>query len=344
MSLLKSASYRTQFSLFIIGFILTLSISSFLYLRWLQDNFIETALNAQGEVISELIAADMAQLVFLADPDVLAAVTFKLKGIKELRSATFYDKNKNILLKIKNQLAIDDMTNDILEVDTGIRYDDVLVGFATLNLHSDALHREKIRTNKLYLLFLSILILMGLLLAYLLDHRFMIRLTQLSSALKYAAENQDFSKQLIVDKEDDIGEAKRYFNQLIGLVEKQTSNLLYQANHDGLTGLYNRNKLIVRLDDMLKKRPKIGFHAVCYLDLDQFKVVNDTCGHAVGDDLLKKLSAQLLQQIMTFDDVVFGRIGGDEFIVLLKDKAKGEIHAVIHKLQEVAQKFKFTFL
>ncbi len=343
MKFYRGASYRTQFTFLIIGFLFTLSTTSFLYLGWLQDNFIKSALTAQGEVISELISEDMAQLIFLSDPDKLAAITFKLKGIEELKSAIFYDQNKKTILKISNK---DDKKNidGISKVNTEIRYDDVLIGYATLNLHSHILSEKKKYTNEVYLFFLICFIFIGLILVYLFDKRFMIRLTQLSSALKSAAEEQDFSKRLKEDKNDDIGEAKQYFNQLVGLVEKQTINLVYQANHDGLTGLYNRNRLIWRLEEMLNNRPLSGFHAVCYLDLDQFKVVNDTCGHAAGDELLKQLSSVLLKEVLTQNNVIFGRIGGDEFILLLKDKSKEDIHTIINKLQLIVQAFKFTFL
>jgi len=150
MTLFRKTSYRTEFSFLIIGFILALSASSFLYLRWLQDNFIESALYSQGQVISEMIAEDMAQLVFLADPDLLASITFKLKGIKELRSAVFYDKNNKILLKITGLNDYEE-GDETLKVKTDIRYDAMLVGYALLNLHSHVLHEEKnIRMNCIF--------------------------------------------------------------------------------------------------------------------------------------------------------------------------------------------------
>lgn len=336
-------SYRSQFSLLIIGFVLALSLSSFVYLRWLQNNFIEVALNSQAHIISELIAEDMAQLMFLSDSDVLASITFKLQSIDELKNAVFYNLKGMPILKITNATK-SAQYDDLVKIKSAVRYDDILLGYAELSLYSDALHKEKQHTNNLYLFFLAILILVGLALVFMFDKRFILRLTQLSSALKYAAEEQDFSKRLVEDKNDDIGHAKQYFNELVSLVEKQTKNLVYRANHDSLTGLYNRSRLISRLDKMLIERPKSGFHAVCYLDLDQFKVVNDTCGHAAGDELLKQLSDALLAELINDNDIVFGRIGGDEFIVLLKNKSKDDIHAVINKLQQAALKFKFIFL
>src|SRR6185295_7722546 len=72
------------------------------------------------------------------------------------------------------------------------------------------------------------------------------------------------------------------------------AKLSYQASHDALTGLINRREFEIRLRRALQSAAQIGRrHAVMYLDLDQFKVVNDTCGHAAGDQLLRQVSTLL---------------------------------------------------
>jgi len=307
-------SYRTQFVYLIVGFVLAVSMSSFYYLKWLQDNFIESALNSQAVVISELVSEDMAQLIYLSDPDILASITFKLKKIKAIKSADFFDLKGEPILSISNNVKVDHHLIKKIKMD--IEYDGISLGYVKLRLHSHDLYEEQKLTNRLYIIFLIVLVSVGLFLVYIFDKFFISRLSKLSSALQYVSEEQDFSKRLVEDRNDDIGKAKQYFNQLVGLVEQQTKSLVYQANHDSLTGLYNRNRIISHLDTMLLNRPNSDFHAVCYLDLDQFKVVNDTCGHATGDELLKQLSAQMLDIVMTKDEATFGRLGGDEFIGL----------------------------
>ncbi|MDC0835881.1 EAL domain-containing protein [Geitlerinema sp. CS-897] len=98
--------------------------------------------------------------------------------------------------------------------------------------------------------------------------------------------------------------------------EKQ---LKHEALHDGLTGLPNRNFLMERLDLALKrsKRYRSFQFAVLFLDLDNFKVVNDSLGHCVGDELLLAVG-ELLQQCVRETDLV-ARLGGDEFVILLED-------------------------
>ncbi len=99
----------------------------------------------------------------------------------------------------------------------------------------------------------------------------------------------------------------------------------YQATHDALTGLVNRREFERRLSLLLQGAQEHKTkHALCYLDLDQFKVVNDTCGHVAGDELLRQLSVILQGYIRDRDTLA--RLGGDEFGILLGecplDKAK----------------------
>lgn len=102
-------------------------------------------------------------------------------------------------------------------------------------------------------------------------------------------------------------------------------NLSWQAKHDPLTGLINRREFDERLDKIISSTNKSDReHAVCYIDLDRFKLVNDSCGHQAGDELLKKISDRLKKIARDTDTVA--RLGGDEFAVIMYscniDKAK----------------------
>jgi diguanylate cyclase (GGDEF)-like protein/PAS domain S-box-containing protein len=95
-----------------------------------------------------------------------------------------------------------------------------------------------------------------------------------------------------------------------------TRQISYQASHDPLTGLVNRREFERRLDEALKTgKAGDSSHVLCYLDLDRFKAVNDTSGHTAGDSMLRELAAILKEKIRDSD--VVGRIGGDEFGMLL---------------------------
>ena len=98
--------------------------------------------------------------------------------------------------------------------------------------------------------------------------------------------------------------------------KKLAAEMSYQASHDLLTGLLNRAAFEVRLDAAITTQDLDETGVVMFLDLDQFKVVNDTCGHVAGDQLLKQVTALLMQEIRKQDTLA--RLGGDEFAVLLE--------------------------
>ena len=96
------------------------------------------------------------------------------------------------------------------------------------------------------------------------------------------------------------------------------AELSYQASHDALTGLINRREFEHRLGRLQSEATDGALqHALMYLDLDQFKVVNDTCGHAAGDELIRQVSALLQRRLREGDTLA--RLGGDEFGVLLQN-------------------------
>jgi diguanylate cyclase (GGDEF)-like protein/PAS domain S-box-containing protein len=99
---------------------------------------------------------------------------------------------------------------------------------------------------------------------------------------------------------------------------QHAATLSYQASHDGLTGLINRREFERRLAQTVAAAERGGRpFTVLYVDLDQFKVVNDTCSHAAGDELLRQVAALFTLQVRHSDAVA--RLGGDEFVVLLND-------------------------
>lgn len=122
---------------------------------------------------------------------------------------------------------------------------------------------------------------------------------------------------------------------------KLTQQLSHQATHDALTGLVNRLEFERRLISLIASANPHTPHALLYLDLDQFKVVNDTCGHAAGDDLLRQTAALLRTKLRAMDTLA--RLGGDEFGVLLDHCATGEARRIANALREVLQGFRFAW-
>jgi diguanylate cyclase (GGDEF)-like protein/PAS domain S-box-containing protein len=118
-----------------------------------------------------------------------------------------------------------------------------------------------------------------------------------------------------------------------------TQELNWQALHDPLTGLENRRAFESKMQLLQKSAQSDYQHHLLYLDLDQFKVVNDTCGHDAGDELLKQITVVLQNQIRKND--LLARLGGDEFGVLLEGCNEENSFVVANKLRSAVQDFRF---
>ena len=129
------------------------------------------------------------------------------------------------------------------------------------------------------------------------------------------------------------------YNQLINnCVQKRTEELEYKANHDPLTSLPNRNLLENRLSE-LTKTPKNNnlIFAILYIDLDNFKFINDNYTHSIGDQILKIISKRIINNTRKQDD--FFRIGGDEFVLLVTNIENAEnIKSIANNLLKIIQK------
>ncbi len=120
-----------------------------------------------------------------------------------------------------------------------------------------------------------------------------------------------------------------------------SGEMTYRATHDALTGLMNRTEFETRLQRVLTTaHEERSEHALMYIDLDQFKRVNDTCGHSVGDRLLQH-AARLLRESVRARDTV-ARLGGDEFAVILEHCSAEQAQRVAHKICERMEEFRFV--
>ncbi len=124
--------------------------------------------------------------------------------------------------------------------------------------------------------------------------------------------------------------------------QQAQATIHHMAYHDSLTGLVNRAEFERRLDAAVKSAREAGkVHALLYLDLDQFKLVNDTCGHLAGDELLRRLAQRLQRGIRESDTLA--RLGGDEFGVLLKNCPLERAQRIAQDLLENIKGYQFIW-
>ena len=146
---------------------------------------------------------------------------------------------------------------------------------------------------------------------------------------------------------DEVGEMARSVNSLQEEIARAAVSLdqareeLRQARHDAVTGLITRREFERRLEAALARtRGDSKWYSLLYLDLDHFKIVNDTCGHAAGDELLRQITGVLRTVIRNRDSVA--RLGGDEFAMLLDDCSLSPAQRIAQDLLRAVQKFSFA--
>jgi len=124
--------------------------------------------------------------------------------------------------------------------------------------------------------------------------------------------------------------------------KKAEDTLLYFQNHDALTGLSNRSEFELRLQKALEASKIPGQeHALLYIDLDQFKIINDTCGHLAGDELLKAITSEMSHLIR--DNDTLARLGGDEFGVLLEACPLPKAQKISEKILQTIKEYRFEW-
>ncbi|MDY6979401.1 MAG: diguanylate cyclase, partial [Pseudomonadota bacterium] len=158
----------------------------------------------------------------------------------------------------------------------------------------------------------------------------------------------DHSEMVIKDTASPIFDRSR---EVIGMalifhdfssIKHMSDKLAYQASHDDLTALYNRREFENQLHDALDDaRERDTEHSLCYLDLDQFKIINDTCGHLAGDILLKQISQQIKNRIRRHD--LLARLGGDEFGIIFYDTDIKEAEALANEVKNSVADFRYIW-
>ncbi|WP_062147547.1 ammonium transporter [Beggiatoa leptomitoformis] len=151
--------------------------------------------------------------------------------------------------------------------------------------------------------------------------------------------------------EDSVAPIRNQQGVMMGMVvvfhdvtksRKLAQQLSYQAKHDALTGLVNRTEFEQRLHYLLENsEQERARHVLCYMDLDNFKIVNDTCGHVAGDELLRQITALFKTRVRGTDTLA--RLGGDEFGVLFQNCGIEQAENVAEQLREAVQKFRFIW-
>lgn len=151
-----------------------------------------------------------------------------------------------------------------------------------------------------------------------------------------------WAQELIAPMSNEQGEVTHFVATQVDITEARrlSEETSYQATHDQLTGLINRHEFDLRLDRVvLAAKHNLSEHALCFLDLDQFKLINDTCGHTAGDEMLRQVGSLLQGNVRSRDTIA--RLGGDEFGILMEHCSIDQAHKACEQILALLQDFRF---
>ncbi|GMM93619.1 hypothetical protein MTsN3n11_19210 [Qipengyuania sp. MTN3-11] len=155
-------------------------------------------------------------------------------------------------------------------------------------------------------------------------------LSRLDAAVRAFARGEEVS--LVINTDDEVGRLSTNFNAMVGAIEERERQIVHVGLHDGLTGLPNRKLFLEQLTRALSRRKEDERLLVAYVDLDDFKVVNDTLGHPAGDALLRQTADHLGKCV---PEALVARLGGDEFAILIDGIEPGDnLAAIADTLQD----------
>ena len=248
---------------------------------------------------------------------------------------------------IRTEIVVD----DFLEADAGATRSHV-IGWVALEVSRSATIRSQQDAILRGLAILAVGLLLSFYIAWRLGRQITEPILALNRVVGRIGEGH-FNERVEETGRAEVGALQRGVNQMAShlqamqedmqlRIDQATARLVYQASHDALTGLINRREFEQRLERALASAQQQGReHVVCYMDLDQFKVINDTCGHAAGDELLRQLAILLKSKLRERDTLA--RLGGDEFALLLENCSVQDALEVADLFRAEVQRYRFNW-
>jgi len=360
MSMLRFLSIRYQFISLMMVLAVTLILVYTAVLYFLErERYIAVSVQ-EIEVLSQVLESDYAELILLTSPSSNRKIVHKWRSFQNILQADLELASGESILHFsksdaKHEAALlsvnesSSANNRPLQFNYPVMLAGQQVGLVRYIVSTEYHQALLSKLINSLLVSIPIVLLLAIGLSFYLQRVFVSPLRDLIVSISTIVERQDYAKNIRVDHRDrsEFAGLSRSFNALL----KRVQNSLHEAkksqayaqelaNYDELTGLANRRLLIEHMEYMLDLASRDKRHgALLFIDLDNFKTLNDSRGHAAGDDLLKQVAVSL-KSIFRKEDTV-ARLGGDEFVILSgrlegsEEAVANQVHSLMLKLRHV---------
>ncbi len=321
----QKLSIRTQLIALLAVLLIIVEISTLALVSWFDHQERRTLAVQQAQTLGRSLNNDLLKALLSSDADLYRDISFRISGFQSVDALILFDQDNQAIFSYGDLNYTSELQNkklllgeswfssqDRLFLQIPVEADNFAFGQALIIINPKEFKTKLYDHYYTLLIIFPVLFIIGLLVAWKISFLFTRPFLTLATAIK----NNDVQKnqyQFIATNEKN--EVKLLFdgyNEMLAKIQKETRLLDYQSKHDSLTQLYNRFAIEKEIKQaLIEETCADNYHALLSIDLDQFKLINDSVGHSAGDQLLIMI-AKHIRSSMT-EKMELARVGGDDF-------------------------------
>lgn len=346
-------SIRTQLTLLMLLLLTIIEVATLSLVNWFDIKERQTLAIEQANTLERSLNNDLLKALLNTRADTLSDINFRIEGFKSVDALQLYNKNNQPIFSFGQQKYIDTKNTENLLINkpffdssgrlfikSAVTADGYSYGEAIIVINPEQYNTRVKENFKTLLWIFPIELLIGFLIAWRISLYYTRPFEVIAAAIKKNdIESNAFNKVKTIAK-NEIGLLFSGYNQMISKIVKTTKVLQHQSHHDSLTGLLNRFAIEKKIKSALQDE-NITSHVLLNLDLDRFKNINDSVGHAAGDELLQLVAHHCINNLPA--SAYIARVGGDDFFILLKNTSKEQGIEIAEMLIQDFNDFRFVW-
>jgi len=343
-------SLKTQLLVIMIFLVIVIEASTLFIIQGLFKQDREHQAIAQAKTLVKSLNNDLLKVIISSNADGFSDINYRLRGFEDLQALVVYDNESKELYQYKDSKEIYKkhsaletskiiFTNENLFINQDIQADDFTFGHVIINIDLEKYHERQKEDLSILLLIFPFVVFLSFIISLRLSRTYTKPFALLTQALKASDPTKKESALLTTDSKNEIKDLFDGFNTMMQQIFTSSKQLVYQANHDVLTGSYNRFYIEETLKNMLKNEENKQYTMI-NIDIDNFKLINETLSMQAGDELLKLISHSYLQ--LAPKNSIFARVDGDYFI-LLCEISQEERQTLVKETVNMLSDFRFVW-
>ena len=343
-------SIKWQLILFMTLVVTLVEISTLLVVLNFQHKDSQENAITQVTTVTNSLKKDFLEVIFSSSTDKLADIKHRLGAFNEINGIVLYDDANKAIFQYKSVFTIQKEERSILKqgslftdksllIKVDLDLEEYVYGYILIDIDLLEYQQKQSLITWSILGMLPFALALGFIISLFLSKNYTKPFTQLLNAMK----NSDPTANSIVTvstlANNEIKELFDGYNNLMQQVMNSSKELQFQAEHDKLTNIKNRFFIEKIIKDALKNEEEKRY-SLLYINLDQFKLINDAAGHGAGDELLKMIASEYSKIVP--ETAYFARYDGDGFMVVLNDFSKEESEEFLEKSRNSLSDFRFT--